>query len=150
MSHHRNAVVGQSPNHLEDGMPAFELHRRCAAFLQQPSGIAYRFSGTDLIRQEGHVGNNQGAAGATTHRSRVVDHHVERDRNGAFEAEHHHSHGIADENNINSGAIEQSRHRGIVGRQNRNLRACRLHRPKIGDSNRLHGYREYRKNQKTE
>ena len=107
-------------------------------------------SATDLIGQERHVGNDQGAAGATAHRSRVVDHHVERDRNGVFEAEHHHSHGIADENNVDSGAIEQSRHRCIVGRQNRNLRACRLHRPKIGDSNRLHGYREYRKKQKTE
>src|SRR5678815_4788530 len=80
--------------------------------------------------------------------SRVMDHHVERNGNGVVETEHYHSDGVANEDNVNTGTIEQSRHRRIVGREDRNLRARRLHRPKIGYPNRLHGYREYRKKTK--
>src|SRR5678816_2031622 len=148
MSHYGDSVVGQAANYIKNGAAALELHRSRAAFLEQPSGGTNGFVRTDLIGHERHVGHDEGAPRAAAHGSRVMDHHVERNGNGVVETEHYHSDGVANEDNVNTGTIEQSRHRRIVGREDRNLRARRLYRPKIGDPNRLHGYREYRKKTK--
>ena len=51
---------------------------------------------------------------------------------------------------IDSGAIEQPRHGGLVGRKDRDLCARGLHRAQIGYSNRLHAYKSTQKSQRTE
>src|SRR5687767_7802687 len=106
MPHHGNSVLGEAPDNIDNRASSFEFHGGCAAFLQQSAGRAYRFILADLIGQERHVGNNQSALDSTANCPCMVDHHFESDRNGVFETQHHHPHGIADEDDVDSGAIE--------------------------------------------
>ena len=115
MAHHGNADLHQPRSGLDDSASALELDGRRAALLDQPSRIAKRLGHAHLVGHERHVGHDQRALGATSDRARVVNHGVERDRDGGRLAHDDHAHRIAHQQRIDAGAVEQPRHRGVVG-----------------------------------
>jgi hypothetical protein len=123
--HHRDADVDEPPHDVDAPAAAFELHGRGAAFLQQPARIAYRLSDADLIREKRHVDDDERAS-CRGRRARVVQHVVERHRQRVLVSEHDHAQRVADENHIDSGAIQQTRHGRVVGGERGDLLAACL------------------------
>jgi hypothetical protein len=141
MSHNGDAVSRQPANDFQNRLAALDLYRRRAPFLDEPAGVTYRLFGGHLIGEKRHIDNNQGPAGAAGYRLNMMNHHVECYGNRVLKAEYDHSNGIPDKNHVDSGLVEQPRHRGIVGGKNGNLRSFALHLVQIGYPHRLHGYR---------
>ena len=95
MSHHGNAHFHQPPHGTGDGASALELDRRRPAFLEKPSGVAHGIVRAGLIREEGHVGDDQRALSAPHDGGGVVDHDVERHGERAVVSKHRHADRIA-------------------------------------------------------
>ena len=61
--------------------------------------------------------------GAADDGRRVMNHHVERDRQRRVVAEHRRRHRVADEQHVDARTLEQPRHRRVVGGQDGELLA---------------------------
>ena len=110
MPHHRNADIDEPPHDLDDRLPAFDFHRGRARVFQQASRVAHRFGRRDLIGQKRHVGDDERLLRAAHDRGGVMNHHVERHRQGRVVSEHRRRDRIADEQHVDSRALEQPRH----------------------------------------
>jgi hypothetical protein len=91
--------------------------------LQKTAGIPHRLFDADLIREERHVGDDERPLGAACHGARVVDHRVERDGQRGLMPKNDRCERIADEDDVDAGAIEQAGHRRVVRRQHGDLLA---------------------------
>ena len=116
----------------------FDLHSRRSAFQNQTAGIPHGLFQAELEREERHVRNDQRPLGAAAHRARVMNHHVERDRQGCLVTQHHHPERIADKNHIDARSIQEPRHREVVGGQHRDFFALFFHRSQIGNTYGFH------------
>ena len=67
-----------------------------------------------MIGHEGHVANEQCLAGAPRDRLGVVDHLVDRHRQGRRVAEHDHAQAVADEKDGDAGLVEDLRAQIVV------------------------------------
>jgi hypothetical protein len=135
VSHHRNADVDQTADHIEHGAAAFDLDRSRATFLQQPAGIADRFADGDLVAQKRHIGHDERTLGSAAHGARMMDHRLERNRQRGFVTEDDHAERIADEQRVDPRPLEQPRHGRIVRGQHRNLLGAPFHFPEIRHTN---------------
>ncbi len=80
--HHRYAHVDEPADDIDHRTATLDLDGRRAGVLQQASGIAHGFGCRHLVGQKRHVGDDERALRSTHDRGRVMNHHVERDRQG--------------------------------------------------------------------
>ena len=114
MAHHRDLGV-------EDGfdgsdarrLAAFDLHRMRAG-LDEASGVAHRFLDRDVVREIGHVADDERARRAANGGARVVEHVVDGDAERVGIAEDHHAEGVADEDDVGAGGVGDLRARIVV------------------------------------
>ena len=105
--------------------PAFELDRRRSAFLNQPSRVPDRVLDDPIWNvRNGMSAMTSARRAPRDNGARVMHHLVERHRNRALVPEHHHAERIADEQRIDAGSIEQTRHRGVIRGEHGDLLAA--------------------------
>ena len=75
---------------------AFELHGLRSAFREEACGVAKRLLGADLPTHEGHVADDVSAARTTSDGAAVIDHLVDRHRQGGVLSLHDHAEGVSD------------------------------------------------------
>jgi hypothetical protein len=83
VAHHWNFGFGKARDELEAALATFDFHGFDAGFLYEADGVAQGFGGLGVVAAEGHVGDEESVLGAATYSPRVMDHLVERDRQGA-------------------------------------------------------------------
>ncbi len=76
MGHHRDPGSNEPLYRPRDPDAPLELHRLRPPFLDAAAGVLERLLGRLLIGQERHVGDDEGAGGATDDGPGVVDHVV--------------------------------------------------------------------------
>ena len=119
MPHYRNADIDEPLHDVDDRLAAFDFHRGRSCVFQQTSRVAHRFGGCDLIGQKRHVGNDERLLRAAHDGGGVMNHHVERHRQRRVVPEHGRGHRIADQQHVDTRALEQPRHGRIVRGENR-------------------------------
>jgi hypothetical protein len=100
-----------------------------ASFLHNAPGIAEGFLNGDLVAHEGHIGDDHCPAHAPDDGFGVVDHLLQRHRNGRLVPLEHVAKRIAHQDDVHPCLIEDARHQGIVGSQADNLLPLLLHLP---------------------
>ena len=105
----------------------FDLYGSGSALLEESCCVLHCLFCADLISEKGHVGHNQCAARAPCHSPRVMNDCIQGHRNGRVHPQNHVSERVADEQNVDAGPIEESRHSGIVCRQHDDPFAPLLH-----------------------
>src|SRR5579883_886943 len=133
MAHHRNADFGEATNGRRHGDTPFELDSVRATFLQEPAGVTDSLVGVDLIREEGHVCQEQRALRAAPDRLHMVKHLLHGDRQGGLVPELLFTERIPYEDNIDLGFIHQARRRVVVRGEHGDLLAARLLSQKVRD-----------------
>jgi hypothetical protein len=93
---------------------AFNLDGFGASFLYEADGIGKTFRDGAVVAAEWHVCYYKCAADGATHGACVVQHLVYGDGKGVFVAEHDHSEGVADEDEVDAGFVYKSGCRVIV------------------------------------
>ncbi len=121
-----------------DARPTFQLHRGCAAFLNQSARVAHRFLDGYLVGQKRKVGDDQRSFDATADRARMMNHHVERHWQRRVVTQHNHAHRITDKNHIEAGPIEKPGHAGVIGCKNGDLCSLCFHGPQVGHADWFH------------
>src|ERR1700687_4012638 len=119
MAHHRDVDFRDSPHRFRDRDTAFELHRFGAAFLYQAAGVAERFLGTDLIREEWHIGDDQRAPAGPHNGASMIDDFVDGDGERAVLAANHHREAVADQERIDAATVEDPGEWKVVRGQHR-------------------------------
>src|SRR5688500_3225556 len=105
MPHHRNTNFCQAPHNVDNGPASFELDGRGSTLLDQTACVADSLIRRHLVAEKRHVCHHKRAAGTATHRSGVVNHHVESDGYCGVITQHDHTHGIAHQEDVEPGAI---------------------------------------------
>ena len=90
-------------------------HRLGAAFLDQAAGVADRVFGTYLVRQERHVGDDEGPVGRFDDRAYQGHQFVDGDRQRRFVAEDVVGGRVADEQHRDPCLVEDPRGERVVG-----------------------------------
>ena len=119
MRHHGNVGSGHRANCLCLIDSPFNFDARCAGLFQDPAGVVNCGLGTDLIRHERHINNDQRPFDRTRDHFGVIDHLVESHRQRRVVSLHHHAQCVADQNGIDSSRIHNAGPRVIVRRQHR-------------------------------
>ena len=129
MPHDRNAGAENALYRLEDLLASFELDGIGLGLLHDTDGRRERFARVALIRAERHINDHQSPLDGPRHAARMIDHMVERHRNGRLETGHHVGGRIPDQHDVHPGGIDDTGHRVVVGRQHRNLFPATFHLP---------------------
>ena len=144
MSHNRNADIDQPLCRIPDlASAAFDLHGRRPALLNQPAGISHGFFHVELEGKKRHVSHDEGPFRASANGSRVMDHHVERHGKCVVKTQDNHPDGIANQNDVDTSAVQQPSHGVVVCGQYGDLLAAFFHRPEIRHAYRFHRLLEY-------
>jgi hypothetical protein len=85
------------------------------ALRQEAPSVLQRFLRRHLVAHEGHIADQVRASCAARHRTRVIDHLVERDRQRGVEALDDVSKRVSDQQNVCAAFIQHARKRGVVG-----------------------------------
>ncbi|GDX76383.1 hypothetical protein LBMAG41_14590 [Cyanobium sp.] len=122
MPHHRDAAAHHPVDHSQGfRFGALQFHGRRRGFLQHPAGGRHGVVGAALVAEEGQIGDQQGGVAASRHRQTtahgpaVVQHLLERHRQGGGVTQHHHRQGIAHEHRIGPRFGHDRRREGIPG-----------------------------------
>ena len=115
VTHDRDAHGNQTTDQLGRFLATFQFHRLGAALLHQTTRCTHAVFQTGLIAHEGHVHHQVGRRHAPGRRATVVHHLVERDRQGAGKALHHHAQAVAHQNDVHPSALSQAGKCHIVG-----------------------------------
>jgi len=125
--HHRNARREDTRYGFGNFLPALQFHGMSAGFFHNADGGFERHSRVALIRTERQVHHYQRALDGPHHRGGVVDHLVECDGQGGFVARHDIGGGVAYQQDVGAGFVEDARHGVVVGGEHGNFFAARLH-----------------------
>ena len=122
VSDDRNAGAGDRADAFGLIAAALELDRTGAALFDQANRGAQRVFVADLVGAEGHVGHDVRARRSARDGLRVVDHAFQRDRRRFVEAENDVADAIADENDVDAGALDELAERRVVRGRDRKER----------------------------
>ena len=135
MPHDGNACAQDSVYRFEDFLASLELDGACFGLLHDAYRRTERLFRVALIGAEGHVHYHEGTFHCTGDRLCMVYHVVERHGDGRFVAGHDVGSGIADQNDVYSGPVEDTGHGVVVCRQHGDFFAAAFHfgEPQRGD-----------------
>ena len=137
VAHHRDAGRENTLDAFPDFGAAFQLHGVGAAFLHDANGRAQRLARRALIRAKRHIHDHQRPLHGPHHGLRVVYHLVQGDGQRGFVAGHHVRGGVADEQHVDAGPVEDAGHREVVGREHRDSLAPAFHGQQLMGGNEL-------------
>ena len=135
--HHRDAGLHDAADLLLAAHTAFQLHRVRTGLLHEPDGGVQRFLRTVLVRTERQVGHHQRTLGRADHGPGERDELVDGDGQRGVVAEHGVAGGVADEQEVDSGTVEDLRGQEVVARQPGDLDALFLRTGEVADANPL-------------
>ena len=127
MAHDGDAGREDALDALEDFLAAFHLNGVGAGFLHDAYGGGEGLLGVALVGAEGHVDDHEGALDGADDGGGVDNHFVEGDGEGGFVALHDVGGGVADEDNVDFGALDERGHGVVVGGDHCYLFAVQLH-----------------------
>ena len=127
VAHDGNAGREDAFDALADFGAAFELDGVGAALLHDADGALQRFQRIALVRAEGEVDHDEGLLGRPHHALCMVDHLVQRDRQGGLVAGHHVGGAVADEDDVDPGPVNDAGHGVIVRGEHGDFLAVVLH-----------------------
>src|SRR6266571_7567785 len=139
VSHDEKTRRREPANRVRHGASAFQLHRSRAAFLEESRRVARRLLCRNLISQKRHVGHDQGATRGSRHRARVMNDFIQSHLDRGVQSENHIAERIAHQQQIDTGSVEQPRHRRVVSGQHDDPLAARFHLSKVWHANNLVG-----------
>mmetsp|Transcript_4487 Transcript_4487/g.7432 ORF Transcript_4487/g.7432 Transcript_4487/m.7432 type:complete len:333 (-) Transcript_4487:322-1320(-) len=113
--HHRDARAHEGLDLGQHAHPALKLHHVGAPLLDEAHAVTGRLFRGEIAPKR-HVRHHQRALGAARRRRRVVDHLLHGDRGRVLVAEDDHAEGVADEDDVDAGAIGRLRAWVVVGR----------------------------------
>ena len=105
----------------------FKLDGVGTGLLHNAYGRGKSLLGVALIGSEGHIHDDESAIDGARHRRGVDNHLVERDWQRGFVAFHNVGSAVADQYDIDFCAVEELRHREVVGRKHSDFLAVQLH-----------------------
>ena len=97
----------------------FDLYRFGTAFLHKAGGIGHSLIHRYVVGAIRHIHRQHGTADAAAHSTRVVQHLVHGDGQGAFEAHHHHGQRVANQQQVDAGLIRETRGGVVISGQRR-------------------------------
>ena len=115
MAHHGDAGADDQAHALDDLLAALELDGLGAALLHDAHGVGVCVERAALIGAEGHVAHHEGALDAVGDAAGVIYHLVESDGQCGGVAGHDIRRRVADEYGIDSGGVDKTCHRVVVG-----------------------------------
>ena len=121
--------------------PPLDLDRLRACFLDEADGVRDALGDGRVIGAIRHVGNHDRPLDGPPHCTRVMEHFVDGDGEGAVETHHDHGQRVADENQIDARFIDDTSGRVVVGGQGRNRLAMTLLFLQMGKSDFCGGFR---------
>ncbi len=127
MAHNRHAGADDGANRFLHRDAAFELDRLGAGFLEKAPGVAQRLVLADLIGHERHIADDQSALTPAHHQAGVVDHLVHGDGESIGAALDDTAQGVADQQHLDAGFVENPREGIVVSSQAGYLLASLLH-----------------------
>ena len=117
MAHHGNFCFDHAGDELEAALAAFDFQCLGTGFLHEAHGVVERLGSVHVVAAVGHVCHYERAPCTAAHGPRVVKHLLNRNRQRAVVTEHDHADGVADENDVHAGFVEQTSRGIVVGRQ---------------------------------
>ena len=96
--------------------PTFQLDAISAALADQTPGIAHGFFNRDMVAEPGHVGYYERVGLCPRHCRHVMNHDIDGGRQRIFIAQYDVRQRIANQDNIRSRPVSNTRRRGVVGR----------------------------------
>jgi hypothetical protein len=118
--HDGDVDVGDAAHRRRNGRSALELDRLGRALLDEAAGVAQRFLRAHLIREEGHVRDQQRARARAGDCARMVDDLVDGDGECSVLAANRRREAVADQDGVDAGLIEDAREGVVVSGQHRN------------------------------
>lgn len=115
MGHYRNSGLYNGLDLRNDFHTALQLHRIAPAFFHKASRIGYGLIDGCLIGHKRHIDDHKGIFRTPGHGGAMMDHIFHRYGKGILITENHISERITDKNSVNSGVINQTCHRIIIG-----------------------------------
>ena len=112
----RDAGAGQRADAREHRARALQLDGLRGGLLEEPPGGAQGVLVAHLVRHERQVGDHEGAPAGARDRRGQHEHLVHRGRHRRAVAEHGHRARVADEHEIDAGALGDAPGRVVVGR----------------------------------
>mmetsp|Transcript_5213 Transcript_5213/g.18754 ORF Transcript_5213/g.18754 Transcript_5213/m.18754 type:complete len:835 (-) Transcript_5213:1635-4139(-) len=122
VAHDGDAGVRQRAHGRALRPAALQLHGVCATLLQRADARRHGLS-RRRVRPERQVAHHERGAGTARGGAAVVHHVVHGDGYGVLVAEHHHPERVADQHNVDAGAVRERRHGCVVRSHHRDLLA---------------------------
>ena len=127
MGHHRDARRGQGRDLIGNSFAALEFHRVRSGFLEEPRRGGQGLCGPTLVTAERKVRHDQCVLGSSDHAAHQGDQFVHGDRDGGVVAVDDVGGRIADQEDGNSGLVEESGGGEVVGGEHGPPMALDLH-----------------------
>ena len=108
VGHDRDVDGSERGDGVRHGDAALELHRLGAAFLDQAAGVAQRILRAHLVGEERQVADEQRPLPRARHHAAVVDHLVERHRQGRVESLDDHAERVADQDDVDARMVDDA------------------------------------------
>ena len=125
VAHHRDLGVEDRPDRFDAFAPAFELHR-AGAGPDQCGRVADGLAPGDVVAEPREVAHDQRPRSRTGDRGDVVGHVLGRDLQRVVVSEHDHREGVADEDHVGAGSVDDTRRRRVVRRDHHERLAAPL------------------------
>ncbi len=90
-----------------------------AGLFDKADGVGHALSELEMVRAPGHVGGNDGVTHGPADGASVVQHFLDRDGQSVFVAEDHLGEGIADQDQVDAGLVDQARRSVVIGSERR-------------------------------
>ena len=117
--------------------PTFELHRR-RSLLQEPPGVPQCVHRPRLIGEERQVHGDERPPDSSDHGAGVMDHVLQRHREGRFIPQDHHPQRIAHQHHVHPGLVHQAGSRIIIGSDHDDLLCPGFHLDQMSCADPLH------------
>ena len=113
VTHNRNLGTDQSGDRARHFFSAFQLHR-LGTRLNQTTRVTHSLLFRDVVRQVGHIAQDQRAWFGASDHLRVIGHLVHRDRDCRISPLHDHAEAVPDKKNVDTRSINQPSERAII------------------------------------
>ena len=127
MSHNRNTGSQDSVDRLHDLFSSFQFDGIRSRFLHNANRGTQSLLGIALVGPEGEIHHHQGPFDRPDHRGGMVDHLIERDRQGGGMAGHDIGSRVSDEDHVDARILQDSGKGEIIGGQHGNFLPFQLH-----------------------
>ena len=135
MAHDRDPDLDQAPHHGGHALAALELDRVGAPLLDQPPRVPHPLLDAHLVGHERHVGDHQRGRPGARHRAGVVEHLLDRHREGGLVAQHDRAQAVPHQQDVDARFVGDARGREVVGGHDHDRVAAPLH---LDDRGRRH------------